>query len=539
MLALQKKCNHKKTSLLALFLTFLMAIFSSQTTGQISPGDLAEPHAHLEGISNCTLCHTLGDKVSDEKCLDCHKELKSRIDLKKGYHVSSEVIGKSCVSCHNDHHGRKFQIVRFDQQTFDHLLTGYKLEGAHNELECQDCHQKKFITDKLILEKKYTFLGLKTDCLSCHEDYHQKSLSNNCLDCHDNNEFKPANKFNHDRAEFKLLGKHKQVDCMECHKMEVRNGKDFQVFNNLKFSNCSSCHTDVHQNKFGPDCRSCHSEESFKTIKGISNFDHSKTGYLLQGRHVSVSCKDCHKNNYTEPLRHQRCTDCHEDYHKGQFVKPGIVTDCSDCHNLNGFLGSSFTFEKHEAVFPLKGAHQATPCFECHKKTEKWNFRNIGTLCKDCHEDIHFSYISEKYYPEANCLSCHDESTWAEVIFDHQLTNFRLEGKHDGPSCRACHFKEDNNGVVRQQFTGLTERCTNCHMDNHQQQFDEGGLTDCRKCHDFNDWKAKEFDHNKTRFPLDGKHAQVACSDCHKAITQNNTQFVLYKLNNIRCESCH
>ena len=47
---------------------------------QISPGDLAQPHAHLEGMSNCTKCHILGEKVSNDLCLDCHTELKTRID---------------------------------------------------------------------------------------------------------------------------------------------------------------------------------------------------------------------------------------------------------------------------------------------------------------------------------------------------------------------------------------------------------------------------------------------------------------------------
>ncbi len=31
--------------------------------GQISPGDLSNAHKDLEGMSNCTKCHVLGDKV--------------------------------------------------------------------------------------------------------------------------------------------------------------------------------------------------------------------------------------------------------------------------------------------------------------------------------------------------------------------------------------------------------------------------------------------------------------------------------------------
>lgn len=518
----------------------LVCLISFGLQAQISPGDLAEPHAHLEGLSNCTLCHTLGDKVSDEKCLDCHKELKERIDQKKGYHSSSDMNGKSCVECHNDHHGRKFQIIRFDQKAFDHRLTGYKLEGAHLEKACEDCHQQKFMSGQKIKEKKYTFLGLNTECTSCHEDYHQASLPKKCLECHNYEKFKPAPKFDHNKAGFKLLGKHQDVDCLKCHKKEQKNGKDFQVFKGVDAKNCTSCHTDVHQNKFGQDCRKCHSEESFHLIKNTTDFDHNQTGFKLEGSHVAVSCKACHKNNYTDRIRHQLCTDCHKDYHEGQFQNKTPKPDCKDCHTVNGFPGSTFTLEQHETTaFPLKGAHLATPCFVCHKKTEKWNFRNIGSTCNDCHENIHKETISAKYIPENNCMNCHDESRWNKVVFDHRQTGFQLEGKHGLVSCRECHFKADESGTVHQQFAGLGQQCTPCHTDQHQQQFDIAGSTDCKRCHAFENWKTIHFDHNKTRFPLDGKHAQVPCASCHKETTKNNQPFILYKINDYRCEACH
>ncbi len=84
--------------------------------GQISPGDLSQAHAELEGMSNCTLCHDLGDKVSDRKCLECHTDIQSLINKKSGYHAESSVKAKDCFECHSDHHGRKFDMVRFDEQ---------------------------------------------------------------------------------------------------------------------------------------------------------------------------------------------------------------------------------------------------------------------------------------------------------------------------------------------------------------------------------------------------------------------------------------
>ena len=173
---------------------------------QISPGDLAKPHAHLEGLSNCTKCHTLGKKVVNEKCLDCHKEIKERIDQRKGYHSSAEIRGKNCFECHSDHHGVKFEMIRFDLEKFNHSLTGYKLLGAHARKKCKDCHKSKYISDQEIKKKTYTYLGLNTTCLTCHTDYHQKTLSPDCASCHDFDAFKPAPLFDHSKSKFKLIG---------------------------------------------------------------------------------------------------------------------------------------------------------------------------------------------------------------------------------------------------------------------------------------------------------------------------------------------
>ena len=62
----------------------MLLIFIVPLSGQISPGDLSEPHAHLKGLSNCTKCHILGEKVSNEKRLDCQLEIGIRISESRG-----------------------------------------------------------------------------------------------------------------------------------------------------------------------------------------------------------------------------------------------------------------------------------------------------------------------------------------------------------------------------------------------------------------------------------------------------------------------
>lgn len=507
---------------------------------QISPGDLATPHAHLEGMSNCTECHILGEKVSNDKCLKCHSELKKRIDQQKGFHVSSTIKGKECVSCHSDHHGRNFEIVRIVIESFDHKQTGYDLVGAHAKKDCKDCHKAEFITDPKIKKKKKTYLGLGRECLACHADYHQKTLSTDCASCHDFEKFKPAPKFDHSKAKYKLLGKHQQVECLKCHKVETLNGQKFQEFTGILFGTCTNCHKDVHNNQFGQNCIQCHSEESFHNIKEMKNFDHSKTNYKLEGKHKFVTCAGCHKTKYTDPLKYGKCTDCHKDYHEKQFAKQGISPDCSACHNLNSFAGSNYTIDQHNtSIFPLQGAHLATPCLTCHKKEKKWSFKNIGKRCIDCHENIHQSLISEKFNPEGACESCHNVNRWGEIKFDHAKTNFTLAGAHMKQSCRACHFIKQDDGTVKQHFIGLPVSCASCHNDKHNKQFEKEGATDCIACHDVNDWKAAKFDHNNSRFKLDGKHQNVACVKCHKPVQTAQLTYIQYKFDNIRCEACH
>jgi hypothetical protein len=516
---------------------FLLAI---SLTAQISPGDLAEVHKHLEGMANCTQCHTLGEKVSNEKCLDCHKEIKVRIDGQRGYHYSDEIRGKQCVECHNDHHGRKFEIIRFDKDKFNHNLTGYELEGAHMAKQCDDCHKSEFIIDAEVKDKQFTYLGLGTSCLDCHEDYHQNTLSVNCTDCHGQEKFTPAAKFNHRDAQFVLRGKHLEVDCIECHRVEEKNGKKYQQFTGLQFANCTACHTDVHNNKFGPNCTKCHTEQSFHTIKDLEVFNHNLTNFTLEGSHQQVDCITCHKTNYTDPLKHDRCMDCHSDYHRGEFDGEDFTPDCADCHNVQSFSEFSFTIEQHNnAAFPLEGAHLATPCFDCHLKEDRWTFREIGIKCADCHEDIHKNYIDANYYPNSNCLTCHTVNWWAEVVFDHKLTNFALEGEHAKQSCRACHFEESTEGSIRQKFEGLSPQCFTCHSDQHYGQFEENGETVCEKCHTFNNWNADNFNHATSRFKLDGEHENVACTECHKLTENEGNRFVKYKFEDIRCEACH
>jgi len=523
-------------TLTSLSLLILMLLVSAQ----ISPGKLAESHAHLEGLSNCTKCHVLGEKVTNEKCLDCHKEIATRIKAGRGYHASAENRAKDCFECHSDHHGRKFQMIHFDADKFDHTLTGYNLHDAHAEQSCRNCHKPEFITDPQVKSKSSTYLGLDQKCLSCHGDYHQGTLSSDCSSCHDFRVFRPASKFEHQNTRFKLRGKHADTECVKCHKVSLHNGTEMQEFAGVSFKNCTSCHKDIHDNKYGQNCSQCHSEVSFLKIKQINNFNHSTTNFPLMGKHQFVTCANCHKSGYKSAVKYNQCVDCHADYHNRQFAVQGRSPDCSDCHSTLGFERSDFTIERHnQAAFKLTGAHLATPCFDCHKKSGKWSFREIGMDCIDCHSDIHEPYLDKRYYEEASCESCHSSNRWSDINFDHSKTNFALEGAHLSQSCRSCHFNTDDDGIQYQQFSELSSSCVSCHQDVHNGQFEDLGGTDCLKCHSYADWTASNFDHDGTAFKLDGRHKDLACIQCHRPVARAGITYTEYKLKNYACESCH
>ncbi len=492
-------------------------------------------------MSNCTQCHEIGEAVHNQKCLDCHTEIKELIQNKRGYHSSREVSGKDCSECHSEHHGRNFRIINFNKEDFDHSLAGYNLTGKHKEIECEKCHQSKFIDNADLKKKDKTFLGLGQSCILCHDDFHQNTLSTECENCHNTAAFRPAPKFEHNNSRFKLLGAHKKVECISCHKTEKREGRDFQVFKGLKFSSCFHCHTDIHNGRLGTDCERCHSVQSFTNVQNLNLFDHSKTSFSLIGKHLSVKCEGCHKGSVTKKIKHDLCNDCHADYHKGEFTNTVWGINCEECHNVDGFRPSLFSIEKHSKTdFPLLGSHLAYPCESCHLKTADWKFRIDGGKCINCHENVHGNTISDKYLIDNNCEGCHNVKSWNSITFSHSLTSFELEGRHNKISCGECHTSADTEGNIKFVFSSLSSRCQDCHEDIHLGQFQVEETTNCEKCHSFENWNPVKFNHETSRFPLEGAHKNVECGKCHKlTLNKGNRSYTQYKFDDIKCANCH
>jgi hypothetical protein len=362
--------------------------------------------------------------------------------------------------------------------------------------------------------------------------------------------WKKAAGFNHNNTRFRLTGKHQALQCQQCHKI-IRDNKypDNATYFNFKinaFNSCMDCHNDVHNNRFGKNCTQCHNTSGWSNYNRNS-FDHNKTNYPLIGRHAFVPCEKCHQPGKKMKItRYQKCMDCHKDEHQGQFKSRQQKGACDECHTVKGFSPSKFTMEMHqECAYPLKGAHLAVPCLECHKKqtTATHNtfitFRFKNKQCLTCHEDVHHGQTNNIKL-NTGCETCHAVDSWHNVNFDHSVTQFALQGKHRQVQCISCHRK-DNDIPQRWHFQNVSTECFSCHKDIHQGQFSRANQnTDCAQCHSPVDWLADRFDHEQdSRFSLKGAHSYVPCQKCHKVAERNNVQVTIYKPLNISCESCH
>ncbi len=533
---------------------FLLSIFVQTVFGQISPGELTGAHAHLEGVDNCTKCHSMGKSLSDDHCIACHGEIKSRIDRKKGLHAS--IGSKQCFDCHKEHHGRQFEIIRYDKKSFDHGSVGFVLQGKHGKVECGQCHTKDNISAKDIQafpdsRKRKTMLGLSQECQSCHTDQHRGQFTQQCVACHTFDGWKPASKFSHERARFQLTGRHEKVECRTCHKATLEDGKTVRYVR-MEFGSCQSCHTDAHKGRFTQACTQCHTTDGFHKVKG-AQFKHESTNFPLRGRHAAIPCEKCHgaaakaKNAAGETGFHitnfRQCTACHADAHARQFENRTDGGRCEACHTENGFGVAQFSvFDHARTRMPLTGAHLAIPCSKCHlggkvKAKSTRQFRWKGALdCTTCHSDIHKGQFAAKM--TNGCETCHTTESWKSSRFAHDKTSFPLKGKHATIECSKCHIK---TGTADARYTGTPTRCYDCHADEHERQFAAtGGVTQCAVCHTEKNWQTLLFDHKKqSKFALTGKHTNLQCEQCHKSVVVNERKIIRYKPLGAACIDCH
>jgi hypothetical protein len=321
-----------------------------------------------------------------------------------------------------------------------------------------------------------------------HNEY---SGLNNCTKCH--------------------TPKTKSVDkkCLACHEELAKRIDAGRGFHADKKTGCPGCHPD-------------HQGLEFSLIEWKpKEFDHVKSGYPLTGKHSGIpDCLKCHSAHNTPSgkpgsylIKSARCVACHEDVHRGQFAQ-----ECDKCHPVDVPF-KVIKYDHSTAAYALKGTHEKVLCEKCHPQ-KKWAGLKYAN-CTDCHRDEHVPSLGK------TCTSCHNETSWKGGSYDHNRTNYPLRGRHIALKCSQCH---PGGKLEKVPFAN----CRDCHKkDPHQGQFTE----DCNRCHDDSGFKIAAFDHQKSRYPLAGKHAKVGCEKCHFAKGKDTP--IIYKPIKIGCLDCH
>jgi hypothetical protein len=358
------------------------------------------------------------------------------------------------------------------------------------------------------------------------------------------------------------------ANCTRCHALgkEVSNEK------------CVECHTAIGKETAAQSgyhgssevrdakCKSCHSEhaglefEPVHWVSGKEGFNHSLTGFALEGGHHGKQCSDCHRSDYVvaEGVKADanvnvsrtylglstRCTSCHADEHAGQ-----VKGDCQTCHNFDAWKPAP-GFSHAMTQYPLTGKHEQVDCDKCHpwqtvtsvaanrvqKKERVGTYAKYADLtypnCIPCHRDKHEGKFG------TNCEACHVTTAFQSIVgntFDHSKTKYPLEGKHKYVACRQCHTSGDM--TVHLAFAA----CSDCHKDEHRGQFaarpDKGA---CDGCHTLDGYTPSKFgvaEHAQSKYPLTGSHLAIACVSCHgKPKDQDYAQF---KYADTTCKTCH
>lgn len=499
----------------------------AQILGRAPP--VADAHADFE--SDCEKCHKRGGKTDpnggnrpNSKCLACHDDIAKRMNNNKGLHSSSPVSKASkseegCWSCHHDHLGRNFDMINSakegkgpawrdvggSQKNFNHNLTGYRLIGGHRGLECDKCHEP---TKKRPKSQTRTFLGNRTECLACHENYHkfeQGDALNRCQKCHNFSSWTKFNlplDFNHDNTSFPLRGAHKRMQCQQCHP----KGKPFAP---LAHGSCETCHTNdsIHGSTFASkNCVFCHYESTWKRRIKVSTKQHkarlSKKDYDPKGRHLTLGCETCHAGLKSSP-KNGECTSCHNNVHGAEWVRKNKT--CDKCHGEKVWEALAVTNKDHKtwSDWELTDRHLEVRCLKCHRATTGVPAEVPKQHdCAYCHTDIH------KGSRGPECNKCHPTTSWnkEDIKFDHDTqTRFPLRGKHVNVTCEQCH--PDPNTFKQRDHT-----CKACHGSPHMDKLPH----ECEQCHVEEEWREEKFDHNSmASFQLRGRHMQTPCFKCH------------------------
>jgi len=418
---------------------------------------------------------------------------------------------------------------------FDHLTTGFELDGQHRLVKCESCH-----VDGI-------FKGTPTSCVGCHAPGTRVQAStktvkhvistNNCADCHSPTGWSPADRFDHTQV---------SGTCSSCHNSVQAVGKP------------------VNHISTSLDCSLCHNTMSWVA----SAFDHAG---------ITGGCSDCHNGvkatgkTKDHIISSNTCETCHTStttWLPAKFDHTGIVGNCIGCHD-----------GAHTNVSSKNAGHILTTnlCENCHN-TSVWkpattvDHTQVVGICVTCHNGIIAKGKKDDPNPSGHpvssdaCDMCHSTTgNFKDGVFDHTgvapgtcttchngvkasgrpLPSVDKAHPQNSQECDACHNTLSWYDVSVVDHTNITTGCSNCHNGTVSGADAKGPkhmttTRECNVCHlaTATTWTPLIFKHTSPEYPGDHNASlNLTCSSCHTTNTDAATwKYATYRPN---CAGCH
>lgn len=288
------------------------------------------------------------------------------------------------------------------------------------------------------------------------------------------------------------------------------------------------------------------------------DYDHTRSGYPLTGRHAAARCESCHQGGLLRGTPRD-CESCHSSGRRlaqGNVVKPALhvpsTQGCESCHNTRSFSGARFSHAGvargscqgcHDGRLASgkHNGHMATTatCDSCHRSTRSWTagvlFAHdaasaIGSgTCDGCHNGVAARGRSPGHIPvvgaTARCDACHRSQTSFRVAMTMNHSVVSATG------CKTCHNgrftsqgpqgalgKPGNHIPEAALLNGAAMECNACHTSTasfapmrmeHNNSLGNGAGS-CKTCHQ----TGTNFLGNMERKALNHESRGAGVSDC-------------------------
>lgn len=308
------------------------------------------------------------------------------------------------------------------------------------------------------------------------------------------------------------------------------------------------------------DCAGCHDsgKRTGKREAGVPpEFD---AAALKASPHATLECKACHSDikdvPHEDKLGKVECGTCHPDqasmYEEslhGRALKRGdkMAPVCSGCHGTHNVLRASAPRS------PISTVEVPRLCGRCHQegspvsKTHNIPQTNIlGNYVDSIHGE---GLFKRGLTVTAVCTSCHT----SHFVLPHTDNRSSISKNNIAKTCTKCHAQIETvhqkviRGELWEKQPHLIPACVDCHEPHKVRKvFYAQGMSDrdCQKCHAdptlkvVRDGKTVSL-HVKPELMTSGRHAKVACVQCHTSVKPSKTRPCDGITPKVDCSICH